>query len=68
MALVPQATRVTATSATIAPSGVHEATLAYGSPASIGQLCVDVTSIASTPESINAKWRCFGNVISVTMR
>jgi hypothetical protein len=66
MALVPAQT--TATSATIVPSGVHEATVAYASPASIGQLCVDVTSIASSPDAIDAKWRCFGNVISVTMR
>lgn len=64
-ALVPAS--ATTTSATIAPAGVHEATIAYSSPSSIGQLCVDVTSIASTPE-LSAKWRCFGNVISVTMR
>jgi len=66
MALVVAAT--TASRATIAPSGVHEATLAYASPASVGQLCVDIASIASTPEAIAATWRCFGNVISVTMR
>lgn len=68
MALVPHGKATTATTATIVPSGVHHATISYASPASIGQLCVDVASIASTPEAIQATWRCFGNVISVTMR
>ena len=67
LALVP-ASASSATLATIAPAGEHEATIAYASPASIGQLCVDVATIGSTPEAVAATWRCFGNVISVTMR
>jgi hypothetical protein len=66
VALVPAS--ATPTSATIAPSGSHETTIKYAAAASIGQLCVDVASIAATPEAIKTQWRCFGNVISVTMR
>lgn len=65
IALVPSSE---ASHATIVPSGSHVATIAYRSDASIGQLCVDVASIATTPEMIKTQWRCFGNVISVTMR
>lgn len=67
VALVPTSgTR--ATNATIPPAAVHEATVAYTAPASIGQLCVDVTTIGNVPDAVKATWRCFGNVISVTMR
>ena len=67
LALVPASASVAMTT-TIAPAGVHETTVAYESPASIGQLCVDVASVASMPDAVKATWRCFGNVISVTMR
>lgn len=65
LALVPT---VDGTRTLVPPTGSHEATITYRASASIGQLCVDVTTIASTPEMIDATWRCFGNVISVTMR
>ncbi|MFN0247145.1 MAG: hypothetical protein ACKV2T_09555 [Kofleriaceae bacterium] len=67
VALVPSVASSTMT-ATVAPAAVHETTLAYTSPTSIGQLCVDVATIASAPDAVRATWRCFGNVISVTMR
>lgn len=54
-------------SATIPPSSEYETTLAYTSAATIGQLCVDVASITRT-ETVATTWRCFGNVVSVTMR
>ena len=45
-----------------------EATLAYvnpAAPAPIGQLCVDIASLAQqTP----AQWRCFGNPEAVAQR
>jgi hypothetical protein len=45
-----------------------ETTLAYGNPAApspIGQLCVDIASLAQqTP----AQWRCFGNPEAVATR
>jgi hypothetical protein len=66
IALIPFASE--STSATIAPAAVHETTLAYTSSASIGQLCVDVATIANASDAVKATWRCFGNVISVTMR
>ena len=48
--------------------GAHEqteATLAYPAPTAIGQLCVDIASLAQqTP----AQWRCFGNPESVASR
>ena len=48
--------------------GAHEqaeATLAYPAPTAIGQLCVDVASLAQqTP----AQWRCFGNPEAVAAR
>ncbi|MBL9012601.1 MAG: hypothetical protein JNL83_00400 [Myxococcales bacterium] len=48
--------------------GAHEqteATLAYPAPTAIGQLCVDVASLAQqTP----AQWRCFGNPEAVASR
>ncbi|MGE0396564.1 MAG: hypothetical protein AB7T06_07610 [Kofleriaceae bacterium] len=67
LALVPASTNAI-TRATIAPAARHEATLSYASSGSIGQLCVDVATIASVPDAVKATWRCFGNVISVTMR
>lgn len=65
VALVPTAAT---TNATIPPAATHEATVAYTAPASIGQLCVDVTTIGNVPDVVKATWRCFGNVVSVTMR
>ena len=48
--------------------GAHEqtqTTVAYPSPAAIGQLCVDIASLAQqTP----AQWRCFGNPEAVASR
>lgn len=48
--------------------GAHEqteTTLAYPAPTAIGQLCVDIASLAQqTP----AQWRCFGNPEAVATR
>lgn len=52
----------------IAPHATGETTLAYPNPAApapIGQLCVDIASLAQqTP----AQWRCFGNPEAVAAR
>jgi hypothetical protein len=49
----------------VAPNGEAETTLVYPAPAAIGQLCVDVASLAQeTP----ARWRCFGNPEAVALR
>lgn len=50
---------------TIAAHGSAETTLAYPAPAPIGQLCVDVASLAQqTP----TQWRCFGDPEAVASR
>jgi len=50
---------------TIDPHTTGEAALAYPAPDTIGQLCVDVASLAQqTP----AQWRCFGNPEAVASR
>ena len=55
-------------SLTIEAHASSEATLAYvnpAAPAPIGQLCVDIASLAQqTP----AQWRCFGNPEAVAQR
>jgi len=52
-------------SVTIEPHATGETTLAYPAPAPIGQLCVDVASLAQqTP----AQWRCFGDPEAVALR
>jgi hypothetical protein len=52
----------------VAPHGTGETTLVYlnpAAPAPIGQLCVDIASLAQqTP----AQWRCFGNPEAVATR
>jgi len=49
----------------VAPDGEAEATLLYPSTTAIGQLCVDVASLAQqTP----ARWRCFGNPEAIALR
>ena len=50
---------------TIAPHATGETTLAYPAPAPIGQLCVDVASLA---QQAPARWRCFGNPEAVASR
>jgi hypothetical protein len=53
---------------TVGPHGTGETTLAYPNPASpspLGQLCIDVASLAQqTP----AQWRCYGNPEAVAVR
>jgi hypothetical protein len=52
-------------SVVVAPHGSGETTLKYPAPAPIGQLCVDIASLAQqTP----AQWRCFGNPEAVASR
>lgn len=52
-------------SVTIGAHGEGETTLAYPAPTPIGQLCVDINSLAQkTP----ALWRCFGNPEAVAAR
>lgn len=68
LALVAAPSDPSRSSATIPPNSEYETTLAYTSAATIGQLCVDVASITRTPETVATTWRCFGNVVSVTMR
>jgi len=52
-------------SVTIEPHATGETTLAYPAPAPIGQLCVDIASLAQkTP----AQWRCFGDPEAVALR
>ncbi len=49
----------------VAPHTTGETTLKYPAPAPIGQLCVDIASLAQqTP----AQWRCFGNPEAVASR
>lgn len=69
VALVPalEGRATTETSAVVPPSERHAATIAYRSGATIGQLCVDVASVADVDHD-KPQWRCFGNVVSVTMR
>lgn len=50
---------------TIAPHGEGETTLAYPAPTPIGQLCVDVNSLAQKTPAV---WRCFGNPEAVALR
>lgn len=62
LALVPT---VNASSVTIEGHASGETTLAYPAPAPVGQLCVDIASLAQhTP----AQWRCFGNPEAVAAR
>lgn len=62
LALIPTSKE---SAVTIEPHGTGETTLAYAAPAPIGQLCVDVASLAQqTP----ARWRCFGNREAVASR
>lgn len=50
---------------TVGGHASSETTLAYAAPAPIGQLCVDIASLAQqTP----AQWRCFGNPEAVAQR
>jgi hypothetical protein len=52
-------------SVTIAGHGEGETTLAYPAPTSIGQLCVDINSLAQQTPAV---WRCFGNPEAVALR
>ena len=52
-------------SVTIDAHGEGETTLAYPAPTSIGQLCVDINSLAQQTPAV---WRCFGNPEAVAVR
>lgn len=62
IALVPTSKQ---SAVAVAPHTTGETTLAYPAPTTIGQLCVDIASLAQqTP----AQWRCFGNPEAVASR
>lgn len=49
--------------------GSRETAVAYPTPAPIGQLCVDVSTLAPRDhEAVSARWRCFGNPEAVASR
>lgn len=50
---------------TIDAHGEGETTLAYPAPTPIGQLCVDLNSLAQKTPAV---WRCFGNPEAVAIR
>ncbi|MBA3465673.1 MAG: hypothetical protein H0T46_37420 [Deltaproteobacteria bacterium] len=52
-------------SVAVAPHATGETTLAYPAPAPIGQLCIDIASLA---QQAPAQWRCFGNPEPVALR
>ena len=64
LALVP--VNASETAAQVGAGQSHEAMIAYSSATSIGQLCVDVSTLVDA--NAKTQWRCFGNVVSVTMR
>lgn len=62
LALVPAEK---AAAVTIDAHGSGEATLAYPAPTPIGQLCIDLNSLAQQTPAV---WRCFGNPEAVAAR